>query len=116
MTEGSSGGHCPPGGPTRASAPETLSKIQKARPAPSERAGFSLDMPDLGGVLTDGAVRRELSGGRRVHQTFAAKCDAVAIVAVRAQARVLIGLEVVQAEIVIRAMPARAVEQRSMNL
>ena len=33
------GGHCPPGGPTRASAPETLSKIQKARPAPSERAG-----------------------------------------------------------------------------
>ena len=73
-------------------------------------------MPDVFGILADGAVRGELAGGGDVHEALAAKGDAVAVVMVHAQTGLFVAVEVVEDEILIRLMPACTFEQRRICL
>ena len=73
-------------------------------------------MPDVFGILADGAVRGELAGGGDVHEALAAKGDAVAVVMAHAQTGLFVAVEVVEDEILIRLMPACTFEQGRIEL
>ena len=73
-------------------------------------------MPDLLGVLTDGAVGGELGGGGHVHQALAAEGNAVGIVPVGLELGVEVGSVVQQQEVMVGLMPVGAVQQRMEQL
>ena len=73
-------------------------------------------MPDIFGILTNRTVRREFPGRCDVHEALAAKGDAVAIIMIHAQTGLLVAVEVVEEEILIRLVPACAFEQGRIEL
>ena len=73
-------------------------------------------MPDLLGVLADGAVGGEVSSGGQIQQALAAKAHPIGGVVNGAQAGIAVILEVQQQEVVVGAVPAGAVQQRGVEL
>ena len=73
-------------------------------------------MPDLLGVLTDGAVGGEFGGGGHVHQALAAEGNAVGVVPVGLKLGVKVGSVIQQQEVMVGLMPVGAVQQRMEQL
>ena len=74
------------------------------------------ELPDFLRVLPDRSVGREVTRRRDVHQALAAKLHAVAVVAVCLQSRLLVRGQVLEEEVVVRPVPACAIEQRRIEL